>query len=157
MAAPVVSGAAALLLEKDPSLTPDTIKARLMLGADKWADPQGVANPCIYGAGYLNIPAAIVNVSVPTQFAKSPTLIRLKNGNVVIKIDNAIWGQNAIWGIYGITDFRSMWGVNAIWGSSSNILNNSNAIWGKTFWSDNAIWGVSDIQADISPSVVNGE
>lgn len=157
MAAPVVSGAAALLLEKYPSLTPDTIKARLMLSADKWADPQGIANPCTYGAGYLNIPAAIVNIAAPTQFAKSPTLIRLKNGNVVIKMDNAIWGQNAIWGIYGVTDFRSIWGVNAIWGASSNILSNSNAIWGKTFWSDNAIWGVSSAQADISAAVVNGD
>ncbi|MDX1698185.1 MAG: S8 family serine peptidase, partial [Thiohalobacterales bacterium] len=35
MAAAVVSGAAALMLEKDPSLTPDTIKARLMRSATK--------------------------------------------------------------------------------------------------------------------------
>ena len=35
MAAPVVAGAAALLLQADPTLTPDTIKARLMISADK--------------------------------------------------------------------------------------------------------------------------
>ena len=35
MAAPVVSGAAALLLEADPTLSPDTVKARLMISADK--------------------------------------------------------------------------------------------------------------------------
>ncbi len=50
MAAPVVAGAVALMLEKYPTLTPDTVKARLMLSADKWADPQGNADPFTYGA-----------------------------------------------------------------------------------------------------------
>ena len=157
MAAPVVSGAAALMLEKYPTLSPNTIKARLMLSADKWVDPLGNADPFAYGAGYLNIPAALTNVAIPTQLVKSPSLSKVKNGNVVIKIDNAIWGNSAIWGISGVTDFRSLLGNNALWGVSSNILNNSNAVWGRTFWSDNAIWGVSDAQADISPSVVYGE
>ena len=35
MATPVVSGAAALMIEKDPTLTPDTVKARLMKTASK--------------------------------------------------------------------------------------------------------------------------
>jgi serine protease AprX len=35
MATPVVSGAVALMLQKEPSLTPDTVKARLMLTASK--------------------------------------------------------------------------------------------------------------------------
>src|SRR5205823_9352890 len=39
MAAPVVAGAAALMLQKDGTLSPDTIKARLMISADKWSDP----------------------------------------------------------------------------------------------------------------------
>ena len=57
--APVVAGAAALLLQKDPTLSPDSVKARLMLTASKWADAQGNPDPCTYGAGYLDIPAAI--------------------------------------------------------------------------------------------------
>src|SRR5206468_1220902 len=59
MATPVVSGAAALMLQNDPSLTPDTIKARLMISADKWMLPNGMGDPCTFGAGYLNIPAAL--------------------------------------------------------------------------------------------------
>ena len=65
MAAPVVAGAAALLLQKDPTLTPDTIKARLMISADKWAQPDGRPIPAP-GAGYLNIPAALQCTAVAT-------------------------------------------------------------------------------------------
>ena len=63
MAAPVVAGAAALLLQADPTLTPDTVKARLMLSADKWADPDGTGDALTYGAGYLNIPAALASTA----------------------------------------------------------------------------------------------
>src|SRR6185437_12319169 len=52
MASPVVAGGAALLLEKYPNLSPDTLKARMMVSADKWQDPTGVTDACTYGAGY---------------------------------------------------------------------------------------------------------
>src|SRR5581483_2218532 len=72
MATPVVSGAAALMLDVNPALSPDVIKARLMKTADK-TFPQSttlvinsVATTLQYdvfsvGAGYINIPAALSN------------------------------------------------------------------------------------------------
>ena len=84
MAAPVVSGAAALMLEKDPSLTPDTIKARLMVSADKWTDPAGNADPLTYGAGYLNIPNALASTMTPTQSALSPQLTISATGDILV-------------------------------------------------------------------------
>ena len=45
MATPMVSGSAALLLQKDPSLTPDTVKARLMKTATKNFPPFSMAKP----------------------------------------------------------------------------------------------------------------
>ena len=152
MAAPVVSGAAALMLQANPSLTPDTIKARLMFGADKWADPQGYGDPCTYGAGYLNIPAALQSTVVATQPALSPSLTQDADGNVVINMDRALWGTRAIWGT-DVTDLRALWGTRAIWGTSANLLNASRAIWGKNVWGDRAIWGVSISQADLSIKV----
>ena len=74
MATPVVSGAAALMIEKDPSLTPDTVKARLMKTASKTfpvmstaTDPTtGQTYTDFYdmftvGAGYVNVASALTN------------------------------------------------------------------------------------------------
>ncbi len=118
MAAPVVSGAVALLLQANPSLSPDTVKARLMVSADKWGFPDGTSDACTFGAGYLNIPAALNCTVVATQPALSPFLIQDCSGNVNVDTSRALWGTNAIWGT-GITDLHAIWGVNAIWGTTT--------------------------------------
>src|SRR5205814_1359091 len=94
MAAPVVAGAAALLLQADPTLTPDTVKARLMLTADKRLGPDGVAEPCTYGAGYLNIPAALNSTVTAARNALSPSLAQDSQGNIYLKMENAVWDTN---------------------------------------------------------------
>jgi serine protease AprX len=70
MAAPMVSGAAALLLEQDPSLSPATVKARLMLSARK----ASVGDPFATGAGALDIVAAL-HARSEVQQAPSPLVI----------------------------------------------------------------------------------
>jgi serine protease AprX len=60
MAAPVVSGAVALLLQDEPGLTPDQVKYRLMATANKsWA---GYKNSKA-GAGYLDVYAAVTGTT----------------------------------------------------------------------------------------------
>lgn len=60
VSAPIVSGAVALLLQDEPSLTPDQVKYRLMSTANKkW----GAYNPNKAGAGYLDVYAAITGTS----------------------------------------------------------------------------------------------
>jgi serine protease AprX len=89
MAAPVVSGAVALLLQADPSLSPDTVKARLMLTADKWAFPDDTADACTFGAGYLNIPAALNStVTVdPVPLRPQPDGFQDEWGNILVNMD----------------------------------------------------------------------
>ncbi len=142
VSAPVVSGAAALLLQRDPSLTPDTVKARLMLTADKWG-----ADPLTYGAGYLNIPAALASTARATGYATSPTLSRDDAGNI-----NIVGGSQVIW---GVGTAQVIWGTQAIWGT--NTLASSQAIWGLNVWSDQAIWGTSSAAVDLSSTAVGGE
>jgi len=154
MAAPVVAGAAALLLQANSSLTPDVLKARLMFSADKWGFPNGTADACTFGAGYLNIPAALNCAVTPTMYAQSPSLSEDNSGNVNININTALWGTNALWGT-GITNLNLLWGLNALWGT--NTLASSNALWGTSVWTNNAIWGESAGAADLSPTAINGE
>jgi serine protease AprX len=156
MATPVVAGAAALMLQAHPTLSPDTVKARLMLSADKWTQPDGTADPCTYGAGYLNIPAALNSTAVTTQSAMSPSLSEDSQGNVYINMDRALWGTRAIWGT-GITDLRAVWGTRAIWGASTNILDASRAVWGTSVWSDRAVWGTTTGAVDLSSKAIVGE
>ncbi|HEY2913807.1 MAG TPA: S8 family peptidase, partial [Candidatus Angelobacter sp.] len=76
MATPIVAGAAALMFQKDPTLTPDTIKARMMKTAWKgypgnsWAyDNSGKSYFSQYdvftiGAGYLDIYSSLKSTDV---------------------------------------------------------------------------------------------
>ncbi len=64
MAAPVVAGAAALLLQDEPNLTPDQVKYRLIATANKnW----GGYNPALGGAPYLDIYAAVKGTSTQSS------------------------------------------------------------------------------------------
>src|SRR5204862_3402372 len=86
MAAPMVSGAAALLLQKTPSLTPDQVKARLMKTASKAFPTSSVAIDPVtgasyfsqydiftVGAGYVDVTAALANSDPAIGSALSPT------------------------------------------------------------------------------------
>ena len=162
MATPVVSGAAALLLQANPNLTPDTIKARLMFSADKWAQPNGTGDPCTYGAGYLNIPAALQCTAVPTQPALSPQPEPGQQRQCVHQhgsgaVGNRHQRQRALWGTTGVTDLRALWGTRALWSTSTNVLNASRALWGTSVWSDRALWGTTTSSVDLTSTAINGE
>src|SRR5437660_6083019 len=110
MATPVVSGAAALMIQADPTLTPDTVKARLMESATKsfpidstTTDPTtGLTYVDYYdiftvGAGYLDIEGALLNRNVvpPTFTAQSPTAAYDSTSGSVYVVSDAsvVWGR----------------------------------------------------------------
>jgi serine protease AprX len=114
MAAPVVAGAAALLLQKNPSMTPDQVKARLMKTASKsfasytsYLDlPTGItyngqSDIFSVGAGYLNIMAALMSNDLVTKAAKSPKAVY----NSVTRKVSIVRDLSVVWGdsVFGAT------------------------------------------------------
>lgn len=118
MAAPMVSGAAALLLQANPNLTPDQIKHRLTATAKPF-DTSTRA-----GAGYLNVEAAV-----------SGTTTQKANQN--IPTSRLLWGNNTplVWN--SLTENSVSWrpSGSAFWGtvSSNSDLNNSTT-WSSDYW-----------------------
>jgi serine protease AprX len=159
MAAPMVSGAAALMLQKDASLTPETIKARLMKTATKSfpvsstaTDPvSGIRYNSQYdiftiGSGYLDVWAALNSKdSVPAGgTAASPVAVFTSSTNsvTVVNANTAIWGTHAVWGTADI------WGAPAVWGTNV-FVDGLAAVWGtSTLWGNTAVWGTGGTQGN---------
>jgi serine protease AprX len=119
MATPVVSGSVALMLQKDPQLTPDTVKARLMKTADKnFPVSSTVTDPTTgdtyidfydiltVGAGYVNVASVLQNNETITSTALSPQVeynSLLLTAYLVPNWSSAWWtgsdmSTSAVWG-----------------------------------------------------------
>ncbi len=177
MASPVVAGAAALMLQANPNLSPSTIKARLMVSADKWVAPDGTQDPLTYGAGYLNIPAALASTMVAQGPAASPALDVNSDGSVTVDLSQslfnaslwgtgvvdlrAMWGRSAMWGCSSVDMTRAMWGRNTTFSASSTVASSapsaSRAMWGCSVWGDRAMWGCSGTAVDLTSTALSGE
>jgi len=179
MAAPVVGGAVALLLQKNARLTPDQVKARLMKSAYKTfprystaKDPtSGKSYTSQYdiftvGAGYLDIQAALSNTDLaPAAFgsAKSPAVARDRSGNVyMVTGSSVLWGGSIMWGT------SVVWGTSVLWGTSAkgeSVLWGSSAPWGSgddngysVLWGTSVVWGTSDENdTEAVPIEIEGE
>lgn len=171
MAAGVVSGAVADLIQANPGITPDQVKILLMQTASKTFPGMSTVVDAstgqmftsyydifTVGAGYLDMQAALKIVKqVPTVVtAVSPTAVYDgSTGNVDLAFDpTSVFSDRAIWGADSVSADRAIWGASGIWGSS--VLAGTRAIWGAdTVWSatsstsaDRAMWGASGIWAD---------
>jgi len=160
MAAPMVSGAAALLLQSSPNLTPDQVKARLMHTASKSFPTTSVATDpvtgAIYtsqydifsvGAGYLDISAALASTTVFTGSAQSPVATR----NPQTKVTSVVCPSNSICGSQSLWDSKTMWGNQSLWDSqtvwdSKFFLSATQSLWdSQTLWDTQSIWATQSI------------
>jgi serine protease AprX len=98
-AAPVVAGAAALMIGQEPSLTPDDVKVRLM----STADPVTGATAGQQGAGMIDVDHALSSTAHATGWALSPTVDTKKK--VFSEGDYNKW-QKRSWEKYGWTNYR---------------------------------------------------
>jgi len=161
MATPVVTGAVALMLQKDPTLSPDTIKARLMKTASK-AFPvsstaieptTGVSYTDYYdvftiGAGYIDIAAALSNYEEALVSSVSPSAtynpVSQKGYLVLPLLSNwrwsPEWSVTAVWGNVTMPNGGTIWNSSNVWSSSSG-------------WGTSIVWGTN---SDSSTSIVWG-
>jgi serine protease AprX len=152
MATPVVSGTVALMLQKDPTLTPDTVKARLMKTAGKTfpvsstaTDPTtGQTYTSFYdaftiGAGYIDVSAALANYDETFFSSVSPSASYdplSKQGHFVLPLTSnwnlsPQWSKIEVWGSTVLPNGgANIWNANDAWGSSSS-------------WGTSIAWGTS--------------
>jgi serine protease AprX len=96
---PVAAGAAALLLQQNPRLSPDDVKVRLMDSAD----PISAASPYQDGAGMLDVPGALKDRSHARGYALSADL---GNGLTILSRDTYAQWEQRVWADYGWTKFK---------------------------------------------------
>jgi serine protease AprX len=157
MATPIVTGAVALMLQQNPALTPDQVKARLMKTA--WKDVGEFTSShdfygniynneydlFTYGAGYLDIDAALGNTDLATGVALSQTAVLNANGSVTLTnttLDANFTGSSVVWGATSV-----VWGNSVVWGARS--LSADSVVWGAA----SVVWGAT---SDAGYSVVWG-
>ena len=180
MSAPVVAGSVALMLQANPSLTPNLVKAIL----EYTAQVNPGYNALTQGAGFLNTKGAVdlaryfrtaqPGQSYPNPAEWSKKLIwgnhRISNG--VIKPNAPAWKLGVVWGAATTPTGESVaWGTrcgnscssetwttldsedNIVWGTASE--SEDNIVWGTfaELSDDNVVWGTA---ADDEDNIVWG-
>jgi serine protease AprX len=120
MSAPVVSGTVALMLQANPALTPNAVKAILQFTAQTYAGYDSLTQ----GAGFLNADGA---VSLAAWFA-APTTTPYP--------DASTWSGHLLWGTRilegpGVTADAVPWAANVTWGDPSQFASLANVVWGS--------------------------
>jgi serine protease AprX len=158
MAAPVVAGTVALMMQANPNLTPNAVKAILQYTAEKRSGYDALTQ----GAGFLNTHGAVElakffrnhqsGASYPRNRSWSKQIIwgnRRVSGGVLAPDANA-WGLNVVWGTL------SSFGENIVWGTLCGSDDCENVVWG-TAALENVVWGTAALENVVWGTVGNFE
>jgi serine protease AprX len=167
MAAGVVSGAVALLLEQKAKLTPRKVKTILQLTSE-WLAGEGLLAS---GTGSLNVITAVrftdatpkaaeINSLIGGELIQPARIVTITNGDVRARSivwgnsglplaeikraladrsssDFTVWGKSIVWGNCIV------WGNSIVWGNADSIVwgNADSIVWGNA---DSIVWGNAD-------------
>jgi serine protease AprX len=137
MSAPVVAGTVALMLEANPKLTPNAVKAILQYTAQAWSNTSYLSQ----GAGILNARGAIRLA----KFFASPQASLGSMGDS-IQDEWVPWARHLIWGNYRLTGGMPLpgsnaWNTNVRWGALTT-ASGSRVVWGARL-DDNIVWSTA--------------
>jgi serine protease AprX len=146
MAAPVVTGTVALMIQANPALTPNLVKAILQYTAEHRSRYDGLTQ----GAGFLNARGAVQlaqsfgtgadqTVGDPTAWNKHINWGNHRIGGGMIRPDANAWGANVIWGS-ATTDE----GDTVVWGTACDDKACDDTIWSNSTDEDTVVWGTSE-------------
>jgi hypothetical protein len=125
MASPVVAGTVALMLQANPSLTPNAVKAILQYTAQIYAGYDWLTE----GAGFLNAAGAV-------------QLARFFSQGVEYPSDTA-WGRQIIWANHRVqggllTPNANAWALTLAWGSGT--VAGGPVVWGQVWNAASSAW-----------------
>jgi hypothetical protein len=144
-----VAGTAALMLQANPKLTPNLVKAIIEYTAQTYK-----YDTLTQGAGFLNTKGAVdlakflytakAGQRYPYNRSWSRTIVwgnrKLKNG--VIKPAGTAWAPGTVWGAA-----RTAEGDNIVWGTIAR--ESDNIVWGTSAMdADNLVWGTFAREGD---------
>jgi serine protease AprX len=154
MASPIVAGTVALMLQANPNLTPNLVKAIIQYTAQNYGH-----DSLTQGAGFLNTKGAVdlarflknpqVGQKYPSNRTWSKTIIwgNVKIQRGVIKPAGSAWAMTTAWG--AVADAE---GDNIVWGTACGTAECDNVMWGTSLMDtlglgvfdregDNIVWG----------------
>jgi serine protease AprX len=141
MAAPVVSGTVAMMLQANPKLTPNLVKALLQYTAQRYSGYSALRQ----GAGFLNTLGA---VKLASFYASNKAGSHMPIQKVWSR--EIIWGSHRISGGY-INPRGSAWVNGVVWGAAHGLAGDfDNIVWGTDCGGgcDNIVWGTADVTGD---------
>jgi serine protease AprX len=139
MATPVVAGTVALMLEANPNLTPNAVKAILQYTAESRAGENVLAQ----GAGFLNAKGA---VRLARFFAAPQNGIGQMRDT--IEGERINWARHIVWGNYLITGGvplpgSNAWATSQTWGAVKTQTGQP-VVWGARQDDNNIVWSVNE-------------
>ena len=150
MASPVVAGSIALMLQANPSLTPNLVKGILEYTAQVYPGYDYLTQ----GAGFLNTKGAVDLARYfktaqpgqpyphPTEWSQSLNWGNHRITNGVLKPNASAWKLGVTWGAA-----KTVTGTNIVWGTlCKNSCNNQ--VWGSVAEEDNIVWGTASAEED---------
>ena len=147
MAAGVVSGTAALILQANPSLTPNMVKAILMYsaqimeGADLFEQGAGLLN----AEGAVRIAASMRGNAGTLLPGQKLTVFDLPPARTTVAGETIVWSQSIVWG-GGLLEGGAIIGTQQyayasalIWGSRDTNLWGAGVTWSDGIYSDASV------------------